>query len=64
MCDHLNEQDGVHFFLIARVAQLEEEIEEWKLKWIEATNPGIDIDQIKIGRAAFKRALEIGEELK
>lgn len=46
--------------LQARLQELEEEVECWKLKWIEATNPGIDMDQVKIGREAHKRALELG----
>lgn len=50
-------------FATARIEELEAEVERWKLKWIEATNPGIDMDMIVSGRAAFKRALELSEEL-
>lgn len=54
MCDHTNEQDSVHAFLIARIAQLEYELEECALRSIEARNPGIDIEEVRRYRAAQK----------
>lgn len=47
MCDYLNEPDGVHAFLIARIAQLEDQLFECQLRSIEARNPGIDIEEVR-----------------
>lgn len=58
MCDHLNEQDGVHSFLIARIAQLEYELEECALRSIEARNPGIDIEEVRRYRASLKENMK------
>lgn len=30
-----------------RVAELEAEVEAWKLRYIEATNPGIDMNEVR-----------------
>lgn len=58
MCQHMNEQDGVHAFLIARIAQLEYELEECALRAIEARNPGIDIEEVRKHRAEIKNSME------
>lgn len=58
MCDYLNEENGVHSFLITRIAQLEHELEECQLRSIEARNPGIDIEEVRRIRAAFKKSME------
>lgn len=58
MCDHLNEQDGVHSFLITRIAQLEYELEECKLNDISARNPGIDIEEVRRYRASLKENMK------
>lgn len=47
MCEYLNEPDGVHAFLIARIAQLEDQLFECQLRSIEARNPGIDIEEVR-----------------
>lgn len=58
MCDHTNEQDSIHAFLIARIAHLEYELEECALRSIEARNPGIDIEEVRRFRASQKESME------
>lgn len=58
MCDFINEPDGVHSFLIARIAQLENELEECKLRDIASRNPGIDLEEVRIYRARLKESME------
>lgn len=58
MCQYMNEPDGVHAFLIARIAQLEYELEESHLRYIEAKNPGIDIEKLRKYRAARKENMK------
>jgi hypothetical protein len=38
----------------ARVAELEAELERWKLRYIEATNPGIDMNEVRRVRPQVK----------
>jgi hypothetical protein len=61
MCDHLNEPDGTHAYLVARIAQLENELDECQLRSIEARNPGIDIEEVRRYRAAQKEAMKYVE---
>lgn len=58
MCQCMNEPDGTHAFLIARIAQLEAELEEAQLRSIEARNPGIDIEEVRRLRANQKQPIE------
>lgn len=58
MCEYYNEPDGVHAFLIARIAQLEEQLEECQLRAISARNPGIDIEEVRRHRAKIKESME------
>lgn len=58
MCQYLNEENGVHAFLIARIAQLEDQLEECKLRDIEARNPGIDIEEVRRFRAAQRENMK------
>ena len=60
MCDYVNEADGVHAFLIARITQLEYELEECSLRSIEARNPGIDIEEVRRQRATAKENMKEG----
>jgi hypothetical protein len=58
MCQYMNEEDGVHAFLIARIAQLEYELEECQLNSIAARNPGINIEEVRKYRAQAKQSME------
>lgn len=58
MCQYLNEADGVHAFLITRIAQLEYELEECQLRSIEARNPGIDIEEVRRLRAELRENMK------
>lgn len=58
MCQYMNEENGVHVFLITRIAQLEFELEECKLRDIAARNPGIDIEEVRRYRAGLKSFYE------
>lgn len=58
MCDHTNEQDSTHAFLMARIAKLEFELEECALRSIEARNPGIDIEEVRRYRITQKESME------
>lgn len=61
MCQFLNEEDSRFEFLQdvivmkdRRIEELEEEVEQWKLKWIESTNPGIDMEMVQQGRKIYR----------
>lgn len=51
MCQHLNEQDGMHEYLIDRITELETQVEELELTLIYVMNPGIDIEEVSRLRA-------------
>lgn len=61
MCDHLNEPDAVHAFLVNRIAQLEAELDACQLRSIEARNPGIDIEEVRRLRAELKNRMNDAE---
>lgn len=54
----LNEPDGFIAFLVARIAQLEFELEEAQLRSIEARNPGIDIEEVRRLRAGIRENMK------
>jgi len=58
MCEYFNEENGVHAFLVARIAKLEEELEECKLRDIESRNPGIDIEEVRKFRASQRENMK------
>lgn len=62
MCQCMNEPDGVHAFLINRIAQLEAQLDECQLRSIEARNPGIDIEEVRRLRAEMKNRMSDGYE--
>lgn len=61
MCEYMNEPNSTHAFLIARIAYLEEQLDECQLRSIEARNPGIDIEEVRRYRAELRQRLTSGD---